>query len=88
MSPNLPGGYMGKLLEVDLDTGKTGFVFPSPGELRQYIGGTGLGIKYLYERVAPGVEWDHPDNVVILVFDGKMSNSVLSHHTDGVVERT
>jgi aldehyde:ferredoxin oxidoreductase len=57
---------MGKMLEVDLDTGKTGFVSPSPGELRQYVGGTGLGIKYLYERVAPGVEWDHPDNVVII----------------------
>ncbi len=60
------GGYAGQLLRVDL--GKGHFSQESLPEdiLRKYIGGTGLGAKYLYEEVPPGVGWSDPRNRVII----------------------
>ena len=62
----LPGGYAGKLLRVNLTTGK---IWPqpwTPDDMRLYVGGVGLGAKILYDEVGPRVGWDHPDNRLIL----------------------
>ena len=40
---------------------------------------------FFLQEVAQG---NHPNNLVIIVFYGKMSNSVFSHYPDGMVERT
>jgi aldehyde:ferredoxin oxidoreductase len=61
----LPGGYAGKLLRVNLSTGKIWTEPWSPGEMREYLGGVGLGAKILYDEVGPSVHWDHPDNRLI-----------------------
>jgi aldehyde:ferredoxin oxidoreductase len=61
----LPGGYAGKLLRVNLSTGKIWTEPWSPGEMREYLGGVGLGAKILYDEVGPRVHWDHPDNRLI-----------------------
>lgn len=58
-------GYLGKLLRVDLTTGKISDEIPDEHILRQYIGGTGIGIKYLYDEVAPETQWHEPDNRLI-----------------------
>ena len=62
----LSGGYMGSLLRVDLGTRKFA-IETLPEEMKQqYVGGTGLGAKVLYDEVPPGVEWSDPENRVIL----------------------
>ena len=63
---DLPGAYAGKLLRVDLTSGRTWSVRWTPEEMRTYVGGVGLGAKILYDEVAPEVGWDHPDNRLVL----------------------
>ena len=58
-------GYAGKLLRVNLSTGKI-WTQPWAEDMREYLGGIGLGAKILYEEVGPKVHWDHPDNRLIL----------------------
>ncbi|MBI2848401.1 MAG: hypothetical protein HYX83_04415 [Chloroflexi bacterium] len=59
-------GYTGRILRVDLSKENiTVEQFDEP-TARKYVGGTGLGIKYLYEEVPPGVEWSAPENRFIL----------------------
>ncbi len=59
--------YLGKMLRVDLTTGRVSEETLDPAELRKYIGGTGLGAKYLYDEVPPGVEWNDPENRLIMM---------------------
>src|SRR5207248_3945857 len=62
----MPGGIMGRILRVDL-TSETITVEPlSPEMARMWIGGTGLGAKILYDEVPAGVEWDAPENRLII----------------------
>ena len=49
----MPGGYTGKILRVDLDRLETRDEKPDEAILRDFIGGEGLGIKYLYDEVPP-----------------------------------
>jgi len=63
---SLPGGYAGKLLRVNLSTGKVWTQPWSPDEMRDCLGGIGLGARILYDEVGPKVHWDHPDNRLIL----------------------
>ena len=46
-------GYMGKILFVDLTTGTIKDESPPESLYRDYIGGTGLGVRILYERIKP-----------------------------------
>jgi len=57
--------YAGKILRVNLATGKTWTEAWSEKDHREYLGGIGLGAKILYEEVGPKVEWDHPDNRLV-----------------------
>jgi len=65
MKSNQPYGYSGKILRVDLTTGKIREEVPEEPRLRQYLGGTGIGIKYLYEEISPETQWHQPDNRLI-----------------------
>ena len=38
----------------------------SEKDRREYLGGIGLGAKILYDEVGPKVQWDHPDNRLII----------------------
>ncbi len=58
--------YAGKLLRVNLTTGKTWTEAWREADRREYVGGIGLGAKILYEEVGPKVQWDHPDNRLIM----------------------
>ncbi len=59
-------GYMGKILRVDLTHGTTRDEPLEPEVAEKYLGGTGLGVEYLYREVPPGVEWDDPENRIIM----------------------
>ncbi len=60
------GGYAGKLLRVNLTTGKIRAEPWTPEEMRLWVGGVGLGAKILYDEVGPRVHWDHPENRLIM----------------------
>ena len=47
------GGYTGKILFVDLTAGTIKEEAPSESVYRDFIGGTGLGVRILYERMKP-----------------------------------
>jgi len=63
----MPGGYVGKILRVDLSSGKTSSEDLNLQWARLFIGGKGLGAKYLYEEAKPGADPLSPDNVLILM---------------------
>jgi aldehyde:ferredoxin oxidoreductase len=58
-------GYTGKILRVNLTTREIGYEDLSDTTLKKWVGGVGLGAKYLYEEVPPGVEWSDPENRMI-----------------------
>ncbi|MDO8637753.1 MAG: aldehyde ferredoxin oxidoreductase N-terminal domain-containing protein, partial [Dehalococcoidia bacterium] len=59
-------GYAGKILRVDLSSGKISSETLDEATCRNYLGGTGLGAKILYDEVPPGVNWDAPANRLIM----------------------
>jgi aldehyde:ferredoxin oxidoreductase len=60
------GGYMHKMLRVDLSKKRIAVEALNEDNLRKYIGGTGLGINYLYEEVPPSVQWNDPGNRIVI----------------------
>jgi len=62
----MTGKYVGRILRVDLDNGKIEPFTVDEKILRKFIGGTGLGAKFLYDEALPGTEWFEPENRLIL----------------------
>lgn len=60
-------GYMGKILRINLTKRETSFEKLNEKIARRFIGGTGLGMKYLYEEVPPGVEWNDENNKLLFM---------------------
>lgn len=64
----IKGGYMGKILRVDLTKGTVADeALPSEDVLRKYVGGTGLALKYLYDEVPPSVQPLDPESRLIFM---------------------
>src|SRR5438309_1641683 len=65
---SIRGGYMGKLLRVDL-TRRRVEEEPLPGEavLRAYYGGAGLAARLLYDDPGPRVDPLGPDNTLVFL---------------------
>ncbi len=62
---NQVGGYMGRVFRVDLSRGQMTEGRLEETTLRKYVGGIGLGAKYLYEEVPPGVGCFDAENRLI-----------------------
>lgn len=60
------GGYLNKVAWVDLTTGKTEFKPIDEEDARKYIGGRGLGVKYVFDN-GPQVEPLSPENILCLM---------------------
>jgi len=58
-------GFAGKILRVNLSEEKTGTESLEEATVRKWVGGVGLGAKYLYDEVPPEVEWSDPQNRLI-----------------------
>jgi len=58
------GGYTGKILFVDLTTGSMREEPPPESLYRDFIGGTGLGVRILYEHIKPKADPLGPENVL------------------------
>jgi aldehyde:ferredoxin oxidoreductase len=61
------GGYMGKMLFVNLSTGEIKEETPDESLYRDYMGGYGLGARILYDRMKPGVDPLGPDNILGII---------------------
>ncbi len=60
-------GYAGKFLRVNLTTGGV-TAEPVPEQVKKdFIGGRGFGVRYLYDEVAPGVDPLSPENKLLLL---------------------
>jgi aldehyde:ferredoxin oxidoreductase len=51
------GGYVHKLARIDLSTGQVEYFAPDPKDLEMYVGGRGLGVKYVYENMKTAPRW-------------------------------
>ncbi len=67
MSGYPKGGYMQKILRVDLSEQKISEESLGSDLLSQYIGGTGLGIRLLYDESRPGMDPYSPENRIIFM---------------------
>jgi aldehyde:ferredoxin oxidoreductase len=60
-------GYAGRVLHIDLTTGKTHVEPLNEEYAKKYIGGIGLGMRLWLDHSKPGVDPFSPDNPLILV---------------------
>ncbi|MEM4649884.1 MAG: aldehyde ferredoxin oxidoreductase N-terminal domain-containing protein, partial [Candidatus Bathyarchaeia archaeon] len=92
-------GYTGKLLEVDLSNKKINEIKIDEEILKQYIGGRGLAVKILWDRI--GIKWDSinpfsPENILLILTGpltgffpgGRICISGKSPQSNGVVGST
>ena len=68
---------MGKFLRVDLSAGRVTEEKLSDEVVENYVGGVGVGIKYLYDEVPPEVAWNDPGNRLIF-FSGPLGATKVS----------
>jgi aldehyde:ferredoxin oxidoreductase len=60
----MPSGYWGRILFVDLSSGETRVETPPESVYRHFLGGYGLGVRYLYERIPVGADPLGPQNML------------------------
>ncbi len=63
----MPFGYMGKIVYIDLSSKKIRIERLKEIELKKYIGGSGLGAKYLHQYTGPETDPFSEDNVLIFM---------------------
>ncbi|OQY22413.1 MAG: aldehyde:ferredoxin oxidoreductase [Chloroflexi bacterium] len=63
----MPYGYHGKILHVDLTTGKLEVEEPNETFYRKYMGGSAMGVYYLLKNTPPGADPLGPENTLSLM---------------------
>ena len=81
------GGYVGKILRVDLSKGEVSGEPLETSFIEQWVGGVGFGAKYLYDEVPPGVEWSDPANRMIWSTGPLAGSGVFGAATFNVVSK-
>jgi aldehyde:ferredoxin oxidoreductase len=74
MAEKAAGGYMGKVLRVDLSNEKISVESLDDATRRKYVGGTAMGTMYLYREVPQGVAWSDAENR-IMFFAGPLNGT-------------
>ncbi len=69
-------GYAGRILYVDLTTGKTRTEKLSEETAKKYIGGIGLGMKLYLSNSKAGVDPLSPENPLVLARRSSLRNNV------------
>ncbi|MBI4188527.1 MAG: hypothetical protein HY529_04890 [Chloroflexi bacterium] len=80
-------GYAGRLLRVDLNTEQITDEKLDEETARKYLGGTGIGAKYLYDEVPAGVGWSDEANRLIMTSGPLGGTSVGGSGTVSVVTK-
>jgi aldehyde:ferredoxin oxidoreductase len=60
-------GYMGKWADINLTTGKIEIKDVDMAFARKWLGGRGVGVKILYDRLKPKTDPLSPDNILIFL---------------------
>jgi aldehyde:ferredoxin oxidoreductase len=68
----MPGGYVGQILEIDLTTKQIKKTPLNMKEAQMFIGGRGLGAKWLWDRVKPGTTYTDP-SIPIMYMTGPLN---------------
>jgi aldehyde:ferredoxin oxidoreductase len=69
-------GYTGRILHVDLSSGKLEIEEPAEAFYRTYLGGRGIGYHYLMNKVPPRIDAFSEENVLVLA-SGVMTGAPL-----------
>jgi len=62
----MPHGYNGKILHVNLTSGDLAIEEPEEAFYRKYLGGSAMGLYYLFKEMPAGVDSLGPDNILAL----------------------
>jgi len=63
----MAGGYVGRLLNVDLTRRKISIEGLDEALARRYIGGSGLAARFIYDRVSPAIDPFAPENLLVFM---------------------
>jgi aldehyde:ferredoxin oxidoreductase len=58
--------FIGRILKIDLSKDKIEKATVTERIMKMFIGGTGLGSKFLYDEVASGTKWSDPENLLVI----------------------
>ncbi len=70
------GGYMGKIIRVNLSTGELKYEDLRWSWVSEYVGGKGLGFRYLYWELKPKIDPLEPENKLIFM-TGPLSGTLV-----------
>lgn len=59
-------GYAGKILRVDLSEGRSWTEDLDEATAKKWVGGSGLGTKYIVEEIPVGTQWSDPENRLVI----------------------
>jgi aldehyde:ferredoxin oxidoreductase len=62
----IPFGVHGRILEIDLSSGRVDDLPLDAGLVADYIGGRGLGARLLYDRIDPACDPLGPENIIVI----------------------
>ena len=82
-----PKGYAGRFLRVDLSTGSLTEERWDSDSLRKWVGGTGVGVRILYDEVPPSVQWSEPENRLIMATGPLAGTTVMGTGTVSFVTK-
>lgn len=80
-------GYAGKILRVDLSSEQIQEESLNLETVEKWVGGVGLGAKYLYDGVAPEVKWSDPENCLIWTTGPLAGTSVAGAGTINIMSK-
>ena len=80
-------GFIGSLLRFDLTKNLVTTETLSNEFLKEWIGGTGLGVKYIYDEVNPSITWDDPENRFVLASGPLGGTSIKGSGTYSIVTK-
>jgi aldehyde:ferredoxin oxidoreductase len=84
----MAGGYMGKVLRIDLSRKKTEEQSFSEEICRKFIGGSGLGAKILYDETNSGTDPFSPENPLIFMAGPTANTLIPTSGRHAVVSRS
>ncbi len=61
------GGYLNRILRIDLSRMRVEEDTLDKDIIKKYLGGYGLGVKLLYDELAPDVDALDPENLLVIM---------------------
>jgi len=85
---NVPFGYHGRYLRIDVSTGRADYVPLSEATLRQYLGGSGLGVKLLLDEGAASMDPLAPEAPLVFAFSPLVGSPLTTSAKFAVVSKS